>query len=60
MIELLNRKDAARILTVSESTMRRWARLGHGPKPVRLTAHTVVYRGEDIAAFVDEAAQVAE
>ena len=56
MVQMLTRKDAAKLLTVSESTMRRWASQGFGPKPVKLTSNTVVYRPEDLAQFVDEAA----
>lgn len=48
---LYTRDEAARFLRNSVPTLERWARLGIGPKPIRI-GRRCLYRLTDLRAFV--------
>jgi predicted DNA-binding transcriptional regulator AlpA len=48
---LLPPAEVARRWDVSRSTLRRWAKAGIGPRPVRLTDGTVRYSLAEVEAF---------
>jgi predicted DNA-binding transcriptional regulator AlpA len=48
---LLSPAEVAGRWAVSRSTLRRWARAGIGPRPVRLTDGTVRYALDAVEAF---------
>lgn len=50
---LLTVKDVAERLNVSADSVRRWARTGVGPQPVRLGQRAIRYRPEDVDAWVE-------
>ena len=52
MPELVNPKQAAALLSVTERTLERWRIAGDGPPFVRLTRGTVRYSMPALAAFV--------
>ena len=47
------KKEVARILNVSESTIYRWVHAGKFPPPYKLVEHTFFSR-EEILAFIEE------
>ncbi|MFM2163522.1 MAG: Helix-turn-helix domain [Pseudomonadota bacterium] len=49
---LLRVSDVARLLSVPDSTVRWWTRIGRLPH-VRMGPRTPRYRPEDVAAFVE-------
>jgi predicted site-specific integrase-resolvase len=54
---LMNETEAANILHVSLSSLRRWRRLGNGPM-FRKFGRTVRYRPADLSDFVASAGRV--
>jgi predicted DNA-binding transcriptional regulator AlpA len=48
---LLRPADVERRWGVSRSTLRRWAKAGIGPRPVRLTDGTIRYLAEQVEEF---------
>jgi predicted DNA-binding transcriptional regulator AlpA len=46
-------RELARRCDVSIGTVRRWARTGIGPRPVRIGARAVRYRPEDVRVWTD-------
>ena len=48
---LLRPADVERRWGVSRSTLRRWAKAGIGPRPIRLTDGTIRYALADVEAF---------
>lgn len=52
MLLLLNEQQAAKALTVSVATMRRWRLLRQGPKYLKIGA-SVRYRPADLEAWLD-------
>ena len=48
----INRRKTARLLQVSEATLRRWELAGFGPKPLRI-ARLVRYRMADLEEFLN-------
>jgi predicted DNA-binding transcriptional regulator AlpA len=48
---LLRPADVERRWDVSRSTLRRWAKAGIGPRPVRLTDGTVRYLADQVEQF---------
>jgi predicted DNA-binding transcriptional regulator AlpA len=48
---LLRPAELERRWDVSRSTLRRWAKAGIGPRPVRLTDGTVRYLAEQVEEF---------
>jgi predicted DNA-binding transcriptional regulator AlpA len=48
---LLRPADVERRWGVSRSTLRRWAKAGIGPRPVRLTDGTVRYLADQVEQF---------
>jgi predicted DNA-binding transcriptional regulator AlpA len=50
---LISRTQLARQLGLTRDTLRRWARIGHGPTPVKLSRGCVRYRPSDVRAFLD-------
>jgi predicted DNA-binding transcriptional regulator AlpA len=48
---LLSLAEVAHRWSVSRSTLRRWARAGIGPRPVRLTDGTTRYSREAVERF---------
>jgi predicted site-specific integrase-resolvase len=57
MSDLLKSEEAARILTVSEVTLRRWRQRKNGPVFVRLSKGTIRYKQSDIEAYLNERRQ---
>ena len=47
--------DVARMLGVSLGLVRKWRRIGDGPKFAKLGGASVAYRIDDIRAFMDAA-----
>ena len=47
------RKEVARIVNVSESTIYRWVNAGEFPPPYKLVEHTFFSR-EEVLAFIEE------
>ena len=47
------RKEVARIVNVSESTIYRWVDAGKFPPPYKLVEHTFFSR-EEVLAFIEE------
>lgn len=47
----LNERAAARLVDMSVSSLRRWRRLGKGPKFVKLYG-SVKYRADDVEAWL--------
>jgi hypothetical protein len=52
---LYTRDEAARFLRNSVATLERWARIGIGPKPIRI-GRRCLYRLTDLRAFVGQQA----
>lgn len=52
---LYTRDEAARFLRNSVPTLERWARLGIGPKPIRI-GRRCLYRLTDLRAYVGQQA----
>jgi predicted DNA-binding transcriptional regulator AlpA len=50
-MDLLNRRAAAAYLSVSPSTLSKWAAAGTGPRVLRV-GHSVRYARADLSAFV--------
>ena len=48
---LLRGVEVERRWSVSRSTLRRWARAGIGPRPVRLTDGTIRYLADQVEQF---------
>ena len=51
---LLTQPEAAKLLRLSENTLRQWRARGRGPRFVRLSNRAIRYRNEDLEDFVDE------
>ena len=49
----ISKKEAARIVNVSESTIVRWVHAGKFPPPYKLVEHTFFSRKE-VLAFIEE------
>ena len=49
----ISKKEVARILNVSESTIVRWVHAGKFPPPYKLVGHTFFSRRE-VLAFIEE------
>ena len=50
---LIDTAQAARLLRVAPTTLRKWRVSGKGPRYVRLSKVRVFYRREDIEAWVE-------
>jgi predicted DNA-binding transcriptional regulator AlpA len=51
---LLTRREYAAKLKIGESTAERWARLGYGAKPIRLSPRRIIYRKSEVLKFIAE------
>lgn len=52
-LKLMTTPEVAEILRMPEATIRYWRHQGTGPKSVKF-GRRVMYRREDVQAFVDE------
>lgn len=52
--QLITEKDAARMLSISERTLRNWRTRGGGPRFVRVSARCIRYRISDIEDWAAE------
>lgn len=52
-LKLMTTPEVAEILRMPEATIRYWRHTGTGPKSVKF-GRRVMYRREDVQAFVDE------
>jgi excisionase family DNA binding protein len=52
MDELLDTREAARLLNVTQSAMRRWIREGRGPRYVRVS-RLIRYRRSDLESWIE-------
>ncbi len=50
---LISRTELARRLGVTRDTLARWAKIGHGPKPVKLSPGCIRYRPSEVRAFLE-------
>ncbi len=50
---LVSRTELARQLGITRDTLARWAKVGHGPTPVKLSPGCIRYRAKEIRAFLD-------
>ena len=46
---------AAAMIGISQVTLRKWRNQGRGPRPTRLSQNLVVYRRDDLDAWLREA-----
>lgn len=53
---LLTAREYARRASVSEDTVRRWARDGWGPRPVRVGPRAIRYRESEITDWLSRGA----
>jgi predicted DNA-binding transcriptional regulator AlpA len=56
---LLDTKDAAKELGISESLLKRWRTEGQGPRFITLGPRMIRYAPEDIQAYIDGLARYA-
>ncbi|AEK37476.1 MAG: helix-turn-helix transcriptional regulator [Mycobacteriaceae bacterium] len=45
--------DAAQMLGISPKTLRNWRSLGRGPRPTTLSGSQVIYRVDELSAWLD-------
>lgn len=50
--DLIDRTQFASLVPASPSTVKRWARDGIGPRPIKIGPRMVRYRREDVEAFL--------
>ena len=50
---LISRTELARRLGVTRDTLLRWAKIGHGPVPVKLSRGCIRYRPSEIREFLE-------
>jgi predicted DNA-binding transcriptional regulator AlpA len=50
---LISRTELARQLGITRDTLLRWAKLGHGPTPVKLSRGSIRYRPSEVREFLD-------
>jgi predicted DNA-binding transcriptional regulator AlpA len=50
---LISRTELARQLGLTRDTLLRWARIGHGPTPVKLSPGCIRYRPSEIREFLE-------
>lgn len=55
----LSREEFCEMFNISLSTSERWARIGHGPRPVKIGLRRVGYRLSDVLAFGDQRQEAA-
>ena len=51
---LVTVREYAERFGISEDTVRRWARKGIGPRPIKIGPRAVRYRETDINAYLEE------
>jgi predicted site-specific integrase-resolvase len=56
-MQLLNEKDASKMLGMSVSSLRRWRTLGSGPRFIRMNG-VIRYDISDLQRFIYECARV--
>ncbi len=52
--QLMTEAEVAKRLRRSVATLRRWRRLGRGPKSVRLEGRGALYRPETVEQYLEE------
>ena len=50
---LISRKALAQQLGLTRDTLRRWAKIGHGPTPVKLSRGCIRYRPDEVREFLE-------
>ena len=50
---MISRTELARRLNLTRDTLLRWAKIGHGPQPHKLSPGCIRYRPEEVRAFLD-------
>ena len=50
---LISRTELARRLNLTRDTLLRWAKIGHGPTPVKLSKGCVRYRPSEVKDFLE-------
>ena len=50
---MISRSELARRLSLTRDTLARWAKIGHGPKPVKLSRGCIRYRADEVRAFLE-------
>ncbi len=50
---LISRTELARQLGITRDTLARWAKLGHGPTPVKLSRGSIRYRPSEVREFLE-------
>ena len=50
---LISRTELARQLGITRDTLLRWAKIGHGPNPVKLSRGCIRYRPSEVRAFLE-------
>ena len=50
---LVSRTELARQLGITRDTLARWAKVGHGPTPVKLSRGCIRYRPSEIREFLE-------
>lgn len=53
-VELLNEREAARLLGYTPRALQKWRMTGGGPRFVRVSARSVRYRRQDLDAWIRE------
>ena len=56
---LISRTALAKQLGLTRDTLRRWARIGHGPTPVKLSKGCIRYRPSEVQSFLKSGEPVA-
>ena len=51
---LLSRSEFCSMFNISLSTSERWARLGYGPRPIKIGPRRIGYRLSDVWAFSEK------
>jgi predicted DNA-binding transcriptional regulator AlpA len=49
---LIGRTEYARLVGISDSTTKRWARAGIGPQPIKVGPRTIRYRRDEVETFL--------
>ncbi len=50
---LISRTELARRLNLTRDTLLRWAKIGHGPTPVKLSPGCIRYRPSEVKEFLE-------
>ncbi len=50
---MISRTELARRLGLTRDTLLRWAKIGHGPTPVKLSQGCIRYRPDEVREFLE-------